>query len=58
MQEGGANKGYDPADEPLVNPESALKKAADDIKSTDWQRIFDACNTFKRLAKFHKHLHS
>jgi hypothetical protein len=36
MQEGGANKGYDPADEPLVNPESALKKAADDIKSTDW----------------------
>jgi len=58
MQEGGANKGYDPSDEPLVNPEAALKKAVEDIKSSDWQRNFDSCNIIKRIAKFHKHLHS
>ena len=58
MQEGGATKEYDAKEEPLPNPESQLKKAVDDLRSQDWSRQFDACNTIKRIAKFHKHLHA
>jgi len=56
MADGGATKDYTECDQPLQNPESCFKKCIDDLKSSDWQKQFDACNTLKAVARFHKNL--
>lgn len=52
---------------PLENPEETIKKAGEDLKSTDWSRQFDSCNTIRRACAHHSailasntatHLHS
>ena len=50
------NQVYDAKEEPLNNPESQLRQAIDSLKSSDWQKIFEACNIIKRAAMFHKNL--
>lgn len=47
---------YEARDEPLVNPESQLRPAVEQLKSTDWAKTFEACNIIKRGVLFHKNL--
>ena len=47
---------YEAKDEPLVNPESQLRPAVEQLKSTDWAKTFEACNIIKRGVMFHKNL--
>ena len=47
---------YNAPEEPLANPEQQLKTAIEGLKSTDWQKNFDAMNIIKRVAMFHKPL--
>jgi hypothetical protein len=39
--------------EPLVNPELEWKLCLGDIKSDNWSRQFEACNTLRKVCKFH-----
>jgi hypothetical protein len=47
---------YDVKEEPLLNPEKQIREAIDNLKSSDWSKQFDACNTLKRAMMFHKAL--
>ena len=47
---------YEFDEKPLINPESQLKTALDNLKSSDWNKAFEACNIIKRVALFHKNL--
>ena len=38
---------------PFDNPEEAAKKMSEDLKSSDWARQFDACNTIRRVCVHH-----
>lgn len=38
---------------PLEDPDEALKKAVEGLKSTDWSRQFDSCNTIRRACMNH-----
>ena len=52
----GAETTYNAPDEPLRNPELQFKQCLDNLKSDNWQKIFDALNIIKRIATFHKDL--
>ena len=39
--------------EPLVNCELEWKMFFGDIKSDNWSRQFEACNTLRKVCKFH-----
>jgi len=45
---------YDMKDEPLLNPDKQIREALDNLKSTDWSKQFEACNTLKRAVTYHK----
>lgn len=48
------NKYLSPSDlEPLVNPELEWKMCINDIKSDNWSRQFEACNSLRKMCKFH-----
>lgn len=47
---------YNAPEEPLRDPEAQFKQSVSDLKSQDWQKIFDGLNTVKRVAQFHKEL--
>eukprot|EP00347_Sterkiella_histriomuscorum_P023335 403335038 len=47
---------YAPIEEPLQNPEKQLLQCLEQLKSGDWAKQFEACNTLKRMALFHKQL--
>lgn len=47
---------YNAPEEPLRNPEAQFKQSVQDLKSQDWQKIFDGLNVIKRVAQFHKEL--
>lgn len=47
---------YTTPDEPLQNPDNEYKQAQINLKSDDWQKVFDALNVVKRVAMFHKPL--
>jgi hypothetical protein len=47
---------YNAPEEPLRNAEQSFKQSLQDLKSQDWQKIFDGLNTIKRVAQFHKEL--
>lgn len=47
---------YNAPEEPLRNAEAEFKQSVADLKSPDWQKIFDAMNIIKRVAQFHKEL--
>lgn len=47
---------YNAPEEPLRNPELQFKQSIDNLKSDDWQTVFDSLNVVKRIAMFHKHL--
>jgi hypothetical protein len=51
-----AEVNYDVKEEPLLNPEKQIREAIDNLKSSDWSKQFDACNTLKRAMMFHKGL--
>lgn len=42
--------------EPLVNPELEWKLCLGDLKSDNWSRQFDACNTLRKVIKYHQNL--
>jgi len=39
--------------EPLLNPEMEWKLFLADIKSDNWSKQFEACNTLRKVCKFH-----
>jgi len=41
---------YNVPDEPLRNPEFSFKQALEQLKKDNWQEIFEALNTIKRIA--------
>lgn len=41
---------------PLDQPDEELKCALDDLKSSDWSKQFDACNTLRRACVHHSEL--
>lgn len=45
---------YEIKEEPLLNPDRQIREALDNLKSSDWSKQFDACNTLKRGVIFHK----
>ena len=45
---------YDIVNEPLPNPGSQIASAIAALKSSDWQKQFEACNTIRRAAVFHR----
>jgi hypothetical protein len=45
---------YDLVHEPLSNPQAQITTAIIDLKSSDWSKQFEACNTIRRAAMFHK----
>jgi len=47
---------YTTPDEPLQNPDNQYKQAQINLKSDDWQKVFDSLNVVKRVAMFHKPL--
>lgn len=47
---------YDVKEEPLLNPEKQIREALDNLKSSDWSKQFDACNTLKRALMYHKNI--
>ena len=47
---------YEAKEEPLLNPESQLRPAVENLKSADWSKTFEACNTIRRGVLFHKQL--
>ena len=47
---------YNAPEEPLRNPELQFKQSIENLKSDDWQTVFDSLNVVKRIALFHKHL--
>lgn len=50
----GAETSYQAPEEPFNNPDAVLKICLENIKSEDWQKLFDSCNNIKRLCMFHK----
>ncbi len=44
---------YQIEDTPLSNPELELKKVAEMLKTSDWAKHMDSCNTLRRIATFH-----
>jgi hypothetical protein len=49
-------KMYQILEEPLLNPDKQYATALDQLRSGDWSKQFEACNTLKRVAMFHKPL--
>ena len=47
---------YELKEEALHNPEGQLKQAIENLKSSDWNKAFEACNIIKRVAMYHKQL--
>ena len=47
---------YNAQEGPLGNPEANLKTAFANLKTSDWQKCFDGCNTIKRIIWNHKNL--
>lgn len=45
---------YEAKDEPLLNPDKQIREALENLKSTDWSKQFEACNTLKRAVTYHK----
>jgi hypothetical protein len=43
-------------EEPFPNPEQHYKQTLEKLKSGDWAKQFEACNSLKRIAMFHKPL--
>ncbi len=41
---------------PLDSPEESVKAAGEDLKSSDWSRQFEACNTLRRACAHHAEL--
>ena len=39
--------------EPLVNPDLEWKLCLTDIRSDNWSRQFEACNTLRKVLKYH-----
>jgi hypothetical protein len=38
---------------PSKSPETEFKKAVEDIKSSDWEEIYDSVDSLRRLSVFH-----
>lgn len=38
---------------PLDSPEESIKNACDDLRSSDWSKQFEACNTLRRACAHH-----
>lgn len=47
---------YDVKEEPLLNADKQIREALENLKSQDWSKQFDACNTIKRGVMFHKNM--
>ena len=49
---------YETEEKPLASPDQQVRAAVELLKSSDWSKTFEACNTIKRGVMFHKHLFS